>query len=225
MEKPWLSAYEEGVSPALSYPEQSLSDLLGDAARRYPDKIAANFVLKYMLGGRFSVGGKLSYRQLSELVDRMATALYQLGVRKGDRVGLMLPNSPHYIISFFAAMRLGAVVVNINPTYTTAGYPNAWTQFTATIPQSAPNGRLAFRYFVENGGPNGSNSDYIGVDTFAITAVPEPTALGAIGFWMYWQAIRGGLTRTRCALRHPRLVLGYLALACAGGLAGIALSF
>jgi hypothetical protein len=50
-------------------------------------------------------------------------------------------------------------------------------------------------------------------------------ALGAIGFWMYWQAIRGGLTRTRCVLRHPRLVLAYLALACAGGLAGIALSF
>ena len=50
-------------------------------------------------------------------------------------------------------------------------------------------------------------------------------ALGAIGFWMYWQAIRGGLARTRCALRHPRLVLGYLALACAGGLAGIALGF
>ena len=73
------------------------------------------------------------------------------------------------------------LLLDINPTYTTAGYPNVWTQFTATIPQSAPNGRLAFRYFVENGGPNGSNSDYIGVDTFAITAVPEPTALGAIG--------------------------------------------
>ena len=48
----------------------------------------------------------------------MATALYQLGVRKGERVGVMLPNSPHYIITFFAAMRLGAIVVNINPTYT-----------------------------------------------------------------------------------------------------------
>ena len=47
-------------------------------------------------------------------------------------------------------------------------------------------------------------------------------AMGAIGFGMYWQAIRGGLTRTRCALRHPKLVLGYLALACVGGLVGIA---
>jgi long-chain acyl-CoA synthetase len=118
MEKPWLSAYEKGVSPTLSYPEQTLGDLLSQTARRYPDKIAISFVLRYMLGGRFTVGGKLSYKQLSDLVDRMATALYQLGVRKGDRVGLMLPNSPHYVISFFAATSIGAVVVNINPTYT-----------------------------------------------------------------------------------------------------------
>lgn len=118
MEQPWLSAYEKGVPQTLSYPSQTLSDLLQTAARTYPDKTATNFVLKYMLGGRFTIGGRLSYRQLNELVDRMATALYQLGVRKGERVGVMLPNSPHYIITFFAAMRLGAIVVNINPTYT-----------------------------------------------------------------------------------------------------------
>lgn len=118
MEKPWLSAYETGVAATLSYPAQTLGDLLSDTVRRYPDQIATNFVLSYMLGGRFTVGGKLSYRQLSDMVDRLATALAQLGVRPGDRVGVMLPNSPHYIIAFFAAMRLGAVVVNINPTYT-----------------------------------------------------------------------------------------------------------
>ena len=47
------------------------------------------------------------------------------------------------------------------------------------------------------------------------------SAMAAIGFWMYWRAFRGGLTRTRCVLRHPRLVLGYLAVACVAGLAGI----
>jgi len=117
MEQPWLSAYEPGVAATLSYPEQSLGDLLSATARRYPDTIATNFILSYVLGGRFTVGGRLSYRQLNDLVDRMAAALADLGVRQGERVGLMLPNSPHYIISFFAAMRLGAVVVNINPTY------------------------------------------------------------------------------------------------------------
>ncbi|MBX0328372.1 long-chain fatty acid--CoA ligase [Oscillochloris sp. ZM17-4] len=118
MEKPWLSAYESGVPATLSYPEQTLGDLLGDTASRYPDKIATNFILSYILGGRFTVGGALSYRQLNDLVDRVAAALADLGVGQGKRIGLMLPNSPHYIISFFAAMRLGAVVVNINPTYT-----------------------------------------------------------------------------------------------------------
>ncbi|WP_129673632.1 long-chain fatty acid--CoA ligase [Candidatus Chloroploca sp. Khr17] len=118
MEKPWLAAYEQGVAPTLTYSQQTLSDLLRETARRYPDHTATNFILKYMLGGRFTVGGKLSYKQLDTLVDRMATALYQLGVRKGERVGLMLPNSPHYLITFFAAMRIGAVVVNINPVYT-----------------------------------------------------------------------------------------------------------
>jgi long-chain acyl-CoA synthetase len=118
MEQPWLAAYEQGVAPTLSYPEQTLGDLLSATVRRYPDQIATNFVLRYVLGGRLTIGGKLRYRQLSELVDRMAAALAQLGVRKGERVGVMLPNSPHYIITFFAAMRLGAIVVNINPTYT-----------------------------------------------------------------------------------------------------------
>jgi long-chain acyl-CoA synthetase len=118
LEKPWLASYEQGVPPTLSYPNLTLTDLLQNTARTYPDKVATNFVLKYLLGGRVTVGGKLTYRQLSEQIDRLATALYQLGVRKGDRVGVMLPNSPHYVITFFAAMRLGAVVVNINPTYT-----------------------------------------------------------------------------------------------------------
>jgi hypothetical protein len=51
------------------------------------------------------------------------------------------------------------------------------------------------------------------------------SAMGAIGFWMYWQAFRGGLTRTRCVLRHPRLVLVYLAVASVAGLAGVVSMF
>lgn len=118
MEKPWIKFYEKGVPQHLSYPEVPLDTLLTNTVQRYPYHTATNFVLKYILGERFLIGGKLTYHKLNELVDRMATALYQLGVRKGDRVGLMLPNSPHYLIAFFAIMRLGAIVVNINPTYT-----------------------------------------------------------------------------------------------------------
>ena len=75
MEKPWFSSYEKGVPTTLTYPDLTLSDLLQNSTRSYPDKTATNFVLRYMLSGRFTVGGKLTYRQLSELSDRMATAL------------------------------------------------------------------------------------------------------------------------------------------------------
>src|SRR5439155_27116277 len=96
----------------------TLDRVLADTALKYPLNTATNFVLSYLIGGRFTVGGKLTYRKLDELANRFATALYQLGVRKGDRVALMLPNSPHFVIAFFGAMKIGAIVVNNNPTYT-----------------------------------------------------------------------------------------------------------
>lgn len=118
MEKPWLQCYEEGIPARLTYPDVPLDTILRRVARRYPDQTATRLVLRYLLGGRWKVGGTLSYHQLDDLVDRFATALYQLGVRKGQRVAVMLPNSPHFIIAFFASIRLGAIVVNINPIYT-----------------------------------------------------------------------------------------------------------
>lgn len=80
------------------------------------------------------------------------------------------------------------LLLDINPNYTTTGYPNNWTQFTVTLSgiSSPTPGRLALRYFVENGGPSGANSDYIGIDTLEYAAVPEPAtmlglSLAAIG--------------------------------------------
>ena len=118
MDQPWFKSYEPLVPHTLEYPDITLDAFLAESARKYPYNTASNFVLSYLAGGRFTVGGKLTYRKLSELADRFATALYQLGVRKGDRVALMLPNSPHFVIAFFGAMKLGAIVVNNNPTYT-----------------------------------------------------------------------------------------------------------
>jgi len=70
-------------------------------------------------------------------------------------------------------------LLDINSTLSTAGYPIVWTQFLTILSNlSGPTlGRFAFRYFVTNGGFNGSNSDYIGIDTVSYTAVPEPTLL------------------------------------------------
>jgi hypothetical protein len=64
------------------------------------------------------------------------------------------------------------LLLDINPTYAPGGYPTVWTQYTITLSDlgGATNGRLAFRYIVENGGPTGSNSDYIGIDTVEYTA-------------------------------------------------------
>ncbi len=118
MEQPWFTNYEPSVPQTLGYPNHTLDVFLSESARKYPFNTASNFVLSYLLGGRYTVGGKLTYRRLNELVDRFANALYQLGVRKGDRVALMLPNTPQFVIAFFATMKIGAVVVNNNPTYT-----------------------------------------------------------------------------------------------------------
>jgi hypothetical protein len=73
------------------------------------------------------------------------------------------------------------LLLDINPTYTIGGYPETWTQFTVNVNGTAPGtlGRLAFRYFVENGGPDGTRSDYIGIDRAVYTvpcATPTPTA-------------------------------------------------
>jgi long-chain acyl-CoA synthetase len=118
MERPWFNSYEPLVPQTLEYLDVTLDSFLAESARKYPYNTATNFVLSYLAGGRYTVGGRLTYRRLNELADRFATALDQLGVRKGDRVALMLPNSPHFVIAFFGAMKLGAIVVNNNPTYT-----------------------------------------------------------------------------------------------------------
>jgi hypothetical protein len=73
------------------------------------------------------------------------------------------------------------LLLDINPTYTVGGYPETWTQFTVNLNGLPPFavGRLAFRYFVENGGPDGTRSDYIGIDRAVYTlpcATPTPTA-------------------------------------------------
>lgn len=117
MHKPWLQFYEAGVAPSLVYPQTTLGHILAEAARTQPDDIASTFMLQY-IGGRIPISGSLTYRQLDGLVQRFAAALRRLGLRKGDRVALLLPNSPQFVIAFFAALRLGALVVAINPTYT-----------------------------------------------------------------------------------------------------------
>ncbi len=106
--RPWYRNYPEGVPPTLEpYPEVSAFSMLAGAAARHPDRPAIAWF-----------GRHISYRELLRDVERCSAGLAKLGVRKGDRVGLLLPNCPQYVIAYYAALRLGAVVVGNNPLYT-----------------------------------------------------------------------------------------------------------
>jgi long-chain acyl-CoA synthetase len=118
MDRVWYQHYEQGVPPALTYPDRTLNDLLIDSVRRQPRRIATNYVLKYVADGKAPIGGQITYQKLERYVASFANALKHLGVQKGDRVIVNLPNTPQYVIAFFGALRIGAIVVNSNPLYT-----------------------------------------------------------------------------------------------------------
>ena len=105
--KPWLAFYDFWVPAKANFPRQSLYSILQTAASQYRERPATAFF-----------GAKLTFGEIKERADKLAASLHGLGIRKGDRVGIMLPNCPQYPITFFALMRLGAVVTNINPLYT-----------------------------------------------------------------------------------------------------------
>jgi long-chain acyl-CoA synthetase len=86
--------------------------MLDQAAERYASKVALRFYVNPSLPS-----ATMTYLELREQTRRFATALDHLGVKKGDRVALMLPNSPQYVVAFYGALRLGAIVVNTNPLY------------------------------------------------------------------------------------------------------------
>jgi long-chain acyl-CoA synthetase len=101
----WLDAYPPGVPATYEYPLVPFSRFLDDAAQDFPHSPAIHYM-----------GSSLTYRELLDHVDRFATALRNLGVRAGDRVGVALPTCPQHVITIFAALRLGATVAETSPT-------------------------------------------------------------------------------------------------------------
>lgn len=106
-QKPWLKHYDFWVPGEMNFPRQPIHQILDLAALQFSDRPAVAFG-----------DALLTYAEIKAQVDRLATALAGLGIGKGDRVGIMLPNCPQYLISFFAIVRLGAIVANVNPLYT-----------------------------------------------------------------------------------------------------------
>lgn len=114
IDKPWLKHYEQNVPHQVEPPSLTLPDLLPAAAGRYPDRTA--IVLAVAAAGRL-FGYPISYARLYQDVIRFAASLQGLGVQKGDRVALFLPNCPQFAIAFLAAAQIGAIAVPFNPLY------------------------------------------------------------------------------------------------------------
>ena len=108
-ERPWLRFYADGVPTDVTVPDVPLTKLLDASAERFPHRKALMFF-----------GRSMTYAKLLSAVDRFAGALEQLGLRKGDRIAVILPNCPQEVIAFYAILRIGAVVVPTNPLYTAA---------------------------------------------------------------------------------------------------------
>ncbi len=104
--KPWLAHYDQGVPQSIEYPKVPLFHFLEEAARKYPDRACTIFK-----------GAVISYKEMNALTDHMAAALVEMGIKKGDRVGIFMPNTPQFVIAFFGILKAGAAVVAVNPTY------------------------------------------------------------------------------------------------------------
>jgi long-chain acyl-CoA synthetase len=115
MSKPWLNFYDDEVPGELVIPPLTLPDLLRNAAKNYPKHTATIYM-----------GGQLTYQQVQEQVDKLAASLHDLGISKGDRVAIMMPNCPQAIIAYYAVVSLGGVVVMTNPLYVERELEHQW---------------------------------------------------------------------------------------------------
>ncbi|GLV47410.1 long-chain-fatty-acid--CoA ligase [Thermus sp. LT1-2-5] len=105
--KPWLAHYDPGVPAEITVPPIPLWRFLEDSAKRFPQNVALEFL-----------GKTLTYGETWELARRFAQGLMDLGVKPGERVAIMLPNTPQFVLAFFGTLLAGGVGVNVNPLYT-----------------------------------------------------------------------------------------------------------
>jgi long-chain acyl-CoA synthetase len=104
MERPWLKFYDSHVPKNLEYPDILLPRILDDAADQFPDRV-----------GVFFFGGKVRYRELRVHANQFARALGEIGLKRGGRLGLLMPNMPQTIISAYGAMKAGVLVFLFDP--------------------------------------------------------------------------------------------------------------
>lgn len=105
--RPWHRHWPEDVPKSIAYPDIPLQGLLRESARKWPDTPATMFY-----------GATLTYAELDRQADRFAAGLRRVGVRPGDRVSILMPNCPQFLIAFFGILRAGGIVVQTNLLYT-----------------------------------------------------------------------------------------------------------
>jgi long-chain acyl-CoA synthetase len=141
-DKPWLAHYDKGVPHTIEIPNVPLFHFLEESARKYPDRACTIFK-----------GAVISYREMNAISDRIAAALVDMGVKKGDRVGIFMPNTPQFVMVYFGILKAGGVVVATNPLYTApeiehqagdAGieYMFVMTNFYNTIKKAQPKTKI-----------------------------------------------------------------------------------
>ncbi|HEB64084.1 MAG TPA: long-chain fatty acid--CoA ligase [Chloroflexi bacterium] len=105
-DKPWLAHYDEGVPHHIEYPKKPIFHFLEESARKFPDRACTIFK-----------GASISYAEMDRLTDQLAAALVEMGVKKGDRIGIFMPNTPQFVMAYFGILKAGGVVVATNPLY------------------------------------------------------------------------------------------------------------
>jgi len=105
--RPWLANYPEEIPATLTYKSEPVQTYLTNAAKEFPNKSAIHFM-----------GKEMSYETLHEHACKLASYLQKLGLEKGDRVAMMLPNCPQAVVSYYGILLAGGVVVPTNPLYT-----------------------------------------------------------------------------------------------------------
>ena len=120
--RPWIASYADGVPAEIELPTGSLYDLVAASVEEFGDNVALEFF-----------GRTTTYRDMNDQILRAAEGLRVLGVQKGDTVALVLPNCPQHIVAFYAALRLGAIVIEHNPLYTPRELRHQFEDHGATV--------------------------------------------------------------------------------------------
>src|SRR5215207_7437224 len=141
-DKPWLAHYDKGVPHTVEIPNAPLFHFLDESARKYPDRACTIFK-----------GAVITFKEMNELTDRMAAALVDMGVKRGDSVGIFMPNTPQFVIAYYGILKAGGAVVATNPLYTAPEIEHqasdagievmfVMTNFYNTIKKAQPNTKI-----------------------------------------------------------------------------------